>query len=153
MLKIVQYMGNRFPREMSVGDAVDLYDGSEGATTETGNFLDGKLPLRIGIGIVGNSEFLVKGLENVVCSFDVTGGSGTNTDGMFSCRFVPELIVKGRDGKNIGGRDVGFFADFVQYFAGQIAMFLLNALQDRNQRVFSVSVFGENVIERHGGLL
>jgi hypothetical protein len=75
--------------------------------------LNGELPIRIGIVIVGDSEFLVKCLENVVCSFDVAGGTGADADGMFSCRRVSELIVKGGDGKNIGGRDVGFCTDFV----------------------------------------
>ena len=145
MLKIIENVWHGLPRDVSVSDAVDLYHRCKCATTEAGDFLNGELPKRVGVGIVGNVQFLMKRLENVVGTFDVTSGAGANANGVFACRFVSELIVKGRNRKEIGRRDVGFFADFVQDFLGKVSVFFLNALQDRNERTFLATVFSENV--------
>ena len=114
---------------------VDSNCRCQSATAKACRPHDCKAIVAVGILARFQMESLFQRFLNQPRSVDMASGPVTDAEEMAALRPMPKSFIKGLYASYLGGRDFSQLANPLQRLFGQIAVTLLNRLQDRYDRV------------------
>ena len=133
--KILDDARQFFGGHMAVGCLFHLQHRREGAAAQAGHRLDGELPVGIGVIAGRNAQPAAQGVFHPFSSGDVASRAPADAHDELADRLMPEHVVERRDAGEGGGCDLSRVAHAAQGFVRQIAVVLLQRLQNRNHRI------------------
>ena len=123
-------------RHVAVGNLVDLHYGGQRAATQAGHFFQRKQAL--GIGVLPISRYpqvILQGILDQFGALHVASRAMADADDMLPDRMMAKLRVEGGDPGDRRGGDLGQLADPLHCRHRQVAIVLLDRLEDRNHRL------------------
>jgi hypothetical protein len=133
--EILDDIGEFLGGELAVGGVFEFNYRGKSTTTQAGHALDGEFPFGISVLAGRNVQMTAKGLFDAIRASNMTGGAMTDMNDMFPDGLMSKLVVKGGDAPERGGLDISDGTDTFQSRLGQVAILLLNRLQNGDDRV------------------
>jgi hypothetical protein len=146
--KVAHHFREFLGADVTVGVLVQLDHGSQGATAEAGDTLDGELALRIGVFTGSDVELPAQGFFDAVGTGHVTSGTMADVDDVFPDGAMPELVVEGGNTPERGGSDLGDGADPLEGGFGQITVMLLDRLEQGDDGVGRATEAGDSFVDK-----
>ncbi len=135
-------------RGVADGFVVNAHHRPQRTAAEAGHRLDSELAVRIRVGARSDVQVSAQGVFDAVGSRYMAGRAVADVDDVLADRRVPEHVVERRDTGNRGGRDLRVPADVIQRFARQIAVMILECLENRDCRVRRAAQPGDGLLRK-----
>ena len=144
--KIPEHPRHEVRRHVAVCQTVNLYHRREGAAPEARHLLDRKDLVRVGVVALGDAQVPIKGVVDDARAFDVAGRPDADADQVPPHRASAELRIERRHALDPGRRNVGNRAHPFERFLGQVAVLLLDGLEDGDDGVRSAADLPDRLV-------
>ena len=138
---------NTFNIDMSKSSIIHLDHRGQCTAPQTIHFFQGVITLLISKDILFKLQLPAEGIIYQTCTFYMAGGTRTDLDNVFSCRFQSELCIKAGYPKDQAWCDIRDITYFPQHFFRQIVIFRLYGLKDRDHRFFIPAMYIDNLFQ------
>ena len=131
---------------MRINFSVDGYSRCNCAGADAAESIDGEKSVFGGFAGF-DSENFGEFINDLLCAFNVAGGSEASADDVFSVRFEREERIESYYSVNFGNGDAGALGNNFLNLKRNISIFFLDIAEDHNERCFFVYVSVTDLVD------
>ena len=125
---------------------IDHHGGCQTAGTQAGDRLHGEHHVVGGVLLLAQTQLLPEGLQHGGGVAHMAGGAVAHLDHVFSLGFKGKVFIEGGHAVGFCFGNADLFRNIGQQLTGQVAVFRLNILHDRDQRLGLLAVAGDDLV-------
>ncbi len=123
-----------FGARVAEGHFIDPDDRREGAAAQAGDGFDGELAGLVGVLAGLDPQVAAQGVLDALRAGHMAGGSAAHANDILADGLMPEVVIERSHSRHGRRRDLRGLANAAERFLGQVAIVILNRLEDRDNR-------------------